>query len=612
MSRRIEVILGAKDQLSRTFATATGKVERFADQSKRAFNQLASFRNIAAIAGIGYIGKQFVDAAAKLEVFRNQLNIVTGSAGQAAQALEAIREFARKSPLETEDVVQSYVRMRSVGINPTIQQMETLGGVAVLMNRRMSEVLQAFISMEKEPLRNLGVEIDKTGSKAIITSGNIRREVKKDTESIREALLDVWGERFPNAIKTAANTTTAHIAVMKSEFFELAATVGQVFLPVVKKLAEAFGMIASSLRSGFTWQGKFATDWVDNAKETSGLLQAQARVRSRINDELQKEVQNQTELQRLYGNLARNQQRLNKLAEDKARMERIRQATGANPWGGGAVLPGTGELGGGTGGKGKGKGAKTAKGAEFFGFGERFEASMDAQQRMLELNEWMQRREIENEQELTRAKREELEKRQADLEIHLRQQEQLERMYSRARMDMARTVTHGLGNILIGYAEKAGQSQRQLAQTRKVIGLITATVDSFVAANSAMRDTPGPYPVKAAAYGLTLAKGFASVAMIAAQPLARGTGFFGGGMALVGEEGPELMRLPRGTQVYNTRQTRQSIGSVTFSPQVVVQGNASDATVTQIESSLQGLANQFENALRYGYIDPRRLGIATI
>lgn len=47
--------------------------------------------------------------------------------------------------------------------------------------------------------------------------------------------------------------------------------------------------------------------------------------------------------------------------------------------------------------------------------------------------------------------------------------------------------------------------------------------------------------------------------------LARGTRRFGGGLALVGEKGPELVHLPRGTRVDNARDTRRQLGgSVTI------------------------------------------------
>lgn len=45
---------------------------------------------------------------------------------------------------------------------------------------------------------------------------------------------------------------------------------------------------------------------------------------------------------------------------------------------------------------------------------------------------------------------------------------------------------------------------------------------------------------------------------------ARGTGWFEGGLAWVGDDGPELLRLPRGTAVYDSKTSRKMAGGNTF------------------------------------------------
>jgi hypothetical protein len=64
---------------------------------------------------------------------------------------------------------------------------------------------------------------------------------------------------------------------------------------------------------------------------------------------------------------------------------------------------------------------------------------------------------------------------------------------------------------------------------------------------------------------------------------AHGTSYFSGGLSLVGEEGPELVNLPRGSQVFSYSRTQSllkgmgsgSAGiSVNYSPQITIQGNA--------------------------------------
>ena len=248
MAREIKVKLRLADHLSKELPTVGNKIKAFGIKVKRTFDRLLTLRHAIGALIIGRIGKEFIDASSSIEVFGRQLEMVTNNANEAAFALSEIREFARTSPLETEDVVQAYVRLRAVGIDPTMEQMRTLGGVAVLMNRDLSDLLQAFIGLNRRTLRQLGIEIDRTGQKAVIQSGNIKKVVEKDSASIRGALLEVWEERFPNAITKAANTTKSKVAIMKSEVFELSAAVGNKLKPAFDKIVVSIGNAAGALK----------------------------------------------------------------------------------------------------------------------------------------------------------------------------------------------------------------------------------------------------------------------------------------------------------------------------------------------------------------------------
>lgn len=241
MPRKIEVQLSVVDQATRKIDEINGKFKRFTNSVNNSLNKAISVRNIALVAIFTGIARSSIQAASKVDQFRKQLLMVSKSAEEADEKLAAIREFGRTSPLETEDVVKSYVRLRAVGIDPTIKQLETLGGVSLLFGMKMEEGLDAFIGLNKRSLRSMGIEIDRMGSKAIIQSGNIRKEVSKDASSIRQALLEVWAERFPNAIEKAGQIYSARVEVMKSNIWEFQAQLAQEFLPLLEEAVDAVG-----------------------------------------------------------------------------------------------------------------------------------------------------------------------------------------------------------------------------------------------------------------------------------------------------------------------------------------------------------------------------------
>jgi len=241
MAQEVKVFVRTKDHATKPLNTIRGKFRAFSKDVRKTLS-FGPLGGLFAGFGLLQIGKQFIKAGSSIDSFRVQLQMVTNDAKKAEDALNAIREFARTSPLETEDVVQAYVRMRAVGINPTMEQMKTMGGVAVLFNKQLSELLDSFIGLNKRTLRQIGIEIDRTGSKAIIMSGNIRKEVSKDSASIRQAILETWAERFPDAINKASQTFSARLAVFKSEIFEkLLVPISNQFLPQTKAGFDALG-----------------------------------------------------------------------------------------------------------------------------------------------------------------------------------------------------------------------------------------------------------------------------------------------------------------------------------------------------------------------------------
>jgi hypothetical protein len=75
--------------------------------------------------------------------------------------------------------------------------------------------------------------------------------------------------------------------------------------------------------------------------------------------------------------------------------------------------------------------------------------------------------------------------------------------------------------------------------------------------------------------------GLAQINQIKDQQFARGTDYAPGGMALVGEEGPEIMYVPRGAQIKTARETQQ-----------IMQGGGSRIDVGGINITLTGSATQ--------------------
>lgn len=114
----------------------------------------------------------------------------------------------------------------------------------------------------------------------------------------------------------------------------------------------------------------------------------------------------------------------------------------------------------------------------------------------------------------------------------------------------------------------------------KAASVINATVKTYEAATVALASAPPPWNYALAA--AVTAAGLTNVAVIASQSVpafAEGVTNFSGGMALVGEEGPELVTLPNGANVYTNSDTENMIRRIESSNNLVnrIESNVSSS-----------------------------------
>ena len=158
----VALILRLVDRATGPARTAMRALERIggqgivaqADRTARASRMIAGgmghVARSAAVAGgavaaytgiLTGIGAAFVRPAAQFERFNVQLTNLEGSAGGAKRAMGWIEDFATRTPLELEDTVAAYAKLKAFGIDPTngslqamVDTMAAAGGDVETMN----------------------------------------------------------------------------------------------------------------------------------------------------------------------------------------------------------------------------------------------------------------------------------------------------------------------------------------------------------------------------------------------------------------------------------------------------------------------------------------------
>lgn len=146
-------------------------------------------------------------------------------------------------------------------------------------------------------------------------------------------------------------------------------------------------------------------------------------------------------------------------------------------------------------------------------------------------------------------------------ESHALQRDQLEEELSKKSLErekeLAAQKLTAMGGFLGGLAALTRQANMRDKEARlrhKSIAIAEATVNTYLAATKALASAPPPFNYIAMAG--VIAAGLAQVNQIKEQKFASGTLNAPGGMAWVGERGPELMEVPRGSRIYNNTESR--------------------------------------------------------
>jgi hypothetical protein len=222
----------------------------------------------AGIFGLFRLGKSIIQTTANFETFRQQLRAVTQDAIRAESEFSAIREAAVKSPLTTEEFIASFVRLRAVGIPAAEAVTKKLANVAVIFNRDLRDVASAFIGVETEVLRRLGITLTRVGRRAIIEGNGIRKVIANDVEAIRDALLDVV-DSFGNAQTIVENSLNAQFKVLTSLVQEIFADIGETVRPGLLLALKEFNKFLTSARPTIR---KFTSVIFNDFKKLAALL----------------------------------------------------------------------------------------------------------------------------------------------------------------------------------------------------------------------------------------------------------------------------------------------------------------------------------------------------
>jgi len=211
---------------SKPLLTAEKQVATFANRTN---TLMASVRRtmmtVFATVGVGRLAKGFLDAAVSVENYKVSLNAVIKDAQKTEAVFQDLFKWASINPIDTDDAIKSFVRLKTAGVENTKAAVVAAADAATVMQKPVEYVANAMVSTNNKMLRQIGVQLDRTGKTAIIRSGKVRIEVEKDIDKIRQGIIEVLQKNFGGAMDAFKNTWRGSLNTMKGLWWTFMAEV---------------------------------------------------------------------------------------------------------------------------------------------------------------------------------------------------------------------------------------------------------------------------------------------------------------------------------------------------------------------------------------------------
>lgn len=309
-NRILDIIIGLKDSTAKGVKKVAKNLESLAKKTRSVGKKMeAAFTGLlkpiglvgAALAGISTVMVGWsLKAAASFEMLNTQLESVMATKEEANKAFEESMEFSVSTPFQAEDIVQTRVALEGVGIKGK-EAVEAVANGAAALNKNILDVASAVKSLETEPLRNLGIQLQKAGNNFTFnykSKMGIDVEVNADSfEEAQQKVLTIFEDKFGGSVDRAAATFEGKMSTLKDAWKQFSGSFGAGFLDEAKDIvqdiidllnnnrpaAEKFGeALGDKLREAYDYVKKIKEQIDQSGKSTEEVFSAAMRASAKV------------------------------------------------------------------------------------------------------------------------------------------------------------------------------------------------------------------------------------------------------------------------------------------------------------------------------------------
>lgn len=170
----------------------------------------------AAAAGMGV---QMLKSAASMETMSVALKTsFQGNEAEAKAAQATITEFAASTPYQLEEVMNGFIKLKNMGLDPSKEALTAYGDTASAMGKSLNDMVEAVADAatgEFERLKEFGIRSAVEGDKVKFTFQGVTTEVGNNAQEIEGYLKNLGKEKFGGGMEAQSKTLGGVISTFK-------------------------------------------------------------------------------------------------------------------------------------------------------------------------------------------------------------------------------------------------------------------------------------------------------------------------------------------------------------------------------------------------------------
>jgi len=236
----------------KAFSTSSQNLQRQMKQAAKQMQNIGTQMSTALTLPLVGLAGLAVKSAADFESLRTSLTTSLGGSAEAAkQAFSEIEKFASATPFALEEVTSGFIKLKNMGLDPSMAALESYGNTASSMGKSLNDMVEAVADAavgEFERLKEFGIKAKSEGDRVTFTFKGVATEVGKNSEEIEQYLQNIGNTEFAGGIEAQSKTFNGVMSTLKDNMALAAASFGELMLPALSKLAGALQGLAGWIR----------------------------------------------------------------------------------------------------------------------------------------------------------------------------------------------------------------------------------------------------------------------------------------------------------------------------------------------------------------------------